>query len=181
PLLFMGEEWAETNPFLYFVSHGDRALLDAVRRGRREEFASFGWSGEVPDPADPETFWRSKLEWGKRTAQGHAGMLRLYRDLIRLRRDEPLLRPGGVAVHTELDSSAGWLAVRLGNGDGRALLLLCTFVRDAVERRVPLSVPGRWELVLSTDASRYDGQGLVEYDGVQLVTPGYSATVFRGG
>ena len=68
----MGEEWAETNPFLYFVSHGDRELLDAVRRGRREEFASFGWDDEVPDPGDEETFRRSKLEWARRTAPGHA-------------------------------------------------------------------------------------------------------------
>jgi maltooligosyltrehalose trehalohydrolase len=181
PLLFMGEEWAETNPFLYFVSHGDRELIEAVRRGRREEFAGFHADGDVPDPADEATFWQSKLEWGKLRAQGHAGMLRLYRDLIRLRRDEPLLRPGGARVHTEFDSSARWLAVRLHDGDARALLVLCSLDPAAEQARVPVTVPGRWDLVLATDAVRYDGQGTAAWDGVQLLTPGWSAAVFRGG
>src|SRR5690606_30764198 len=56
PLLFMGEEYGETAPFPYFVSHTDEALAEAVRRGRSEEFASFRWAGEPPDPQAPETF-----------------------------------------------------------------------------------------------------------------------------
>ena len=61
PLLFMGEEYGETAPFQYFVSHSDPALIEAVRRGRREEFAAFAWQGEPPDPQDEATFRRSKL------------------------------------------------------------------------------------------------------------------------
>ncbi|MBE0556970.1 MAG: malto-oligosyltrehalose trehalohydrolase, partial [Proteobacteria bacterium] len=56
PLLFMGEEYAEERPFLYFVSHTDEALIEAVRKGRREEFAGFQWDSNLPDPQDPETF-----------------------------------------------------------------------------------------------------------------------------
>ena len=179
PLLFMGEEWAETNPFLYFVSHGDRELLDAVRRGRREEFASFGWTGEVPDPGDEDTFWRSKLEWGKRTVRGHDAMLRLYRDLIRLRRDEPLLRPGGAVVEVDTDERARWLQVRLG-GDAGALLVVASVAPARRESRVPLA-KGSWDLMLATDAIRYDGGGRAEHDGDVLVLPGYSAAVLRGG
>lgn len=180
PLLFMGEEWGETNPFLYFVSHGDRALLDAVRRGRREEFASFGWDEEVPDPGDEDTFWRSKLEWGKRTARGHAGMLRLYGDLIRLRRDEPILRPGGAAIDSGADESAGWLQVRLGGDDRHALLIVAAFGAERSDKRVPL-VPGSWDIVLATDAIRYEGSGRVEYDGSAILLPGTSAAVLRAG
>ncbi|MGC8529212.1 MAG: malto-oligosyltrehalose trehalohydrolase [Leptospirillia bacterium] len=61
PLLFMGEEYGETRPFLYFTDHGDPDLIEAVRRGRQEEFAAFSWAGEVPDPQSPETFERSRL------------------------------------------------------------------------------------------------------------------------
>src|SRR5436853_3841728 len=61
PLLFMGEEYGETAPFQYFVSHSDPALIEAVRRGRKSEFAAFGWSAEPPDPQDEGTFARSRL------------------------------------------------------------------------------------------------------------------------
>ena len=61
PLLFMGEEYGETRPFLYFTDHGDPELIEAVRRGRKEEFSAFSWAGDLPDPQDPETFERSRL------------------------------------------------------------------------------------------------------------------------
>ncbi|MFO0841788.1 MAG: maltose alpha-D-glucosyltransferase [Gemmataceae bacterium] len=86
PLLFMGEEYGETAPFLFFTSHGDPGLIEAVRRGRREEFASFGWQGEVPDPQGEETFARSKLD----PSRGDPELLSLYRELIALRRTLPL-------------------------------------------------------------------------------------------
>ena len=60
-MLFMGEEYGETAPFQYFVSHGDPGLVEAVRQGRSKEFAAFKWQGEVPDPQAEATFERSKL------------------------------------------------------------------------------------------------------------------------
>jgi maltooligosyltrehalose trehalohydrolase len=86
PLLFMGEEYGETNPFLYFTSHGDAALIEAVRRGRREEFASFGWSTEIPDPHDEETFRRSRLNRTVCDADPHRSLLKLYKTLIAIRK-----------------------------------------------------------------------------------------------
>src|SRR6185503_1368635 len=88
----------ETNPFLYFTSHGDPALAEAVRRGRREEFRRFDWQAEVPDPQAEATFARSRLEWARRREGRHAELLRLHRDLLRLRRAELALRPGAVEV-----------------------------------------------------------------------------------
>jgi maltooligosyltrehalose trehalohydrolase len=82
PMLFMGEEYGETAPFQYFTSHSDPDLIDAVRRGRREEFEDFGWEGEAPDPHAEETFQRSKLTW-KETGS----VRKVYRDLLRLRRE----------------------------------------------------------------------------------------------
>lgn len=86
PLLFMGEEYAETAPFQYFISHLDPALVEAVRRGRREEFASFGWQDRVPDPQDKETFLRSQLQHQLKEKEPHACLLRFYKELIRMRK-----------------------------------------------------------------------------------------------
>jgi len=91
PMLFMGEEYGEESPFLYFVSHGDPALVEAVREGRRAEFAGFHQHGDTPDPQSPETFLRSKLKWEDRRKGHHGVMLEFYRTLINLRRSIPAL------------------------------------------------------------------------------------------
>ncbi|MEW6162761.1 MAG: malto-oligosyltrehalose trehalohydrolase [Nitrospirota bacterium] len=91
PLLFMGEEYGEDAPFLYFVSHSDPDLIEAVRKGRKEEFKVFSWKGEPPDPQDVETFLRSKIKWEKRKEGKHKVLLDFYKNLIRLRRDIPAL------------------------------------------------------------------------------------------
>ena len=92
PMLFMGEEYGEPAPFLYFTSHTDPDLAEAVRQGRRAEFADFQWQGEAPDPQDPDTFQRSKLDHGLRQQGHHARLLAFYTELIRLRRTHPALR-----------------------------------------------------------------------------------------
>ena len=87
PLLFQGEEWAASTPFLYFTDFEPGDLAEAVRRGRREEFAAFGWRPEdVPDPQDPATYRRSQLDWAELDKPGHREMLALYKRLIALRR-----------------------------------------------------------------------------------------------
>jgi maltooligosyltrehalose trehalohydrolase len=91
PLLFMGEEYAETAPFLYFTSHSEPSLVEAVRRGRREEFTAFRWLGEFPDPQDEATFLVSKLNWELRQESQHRLSAEFYRELIRLRREIPAL------------------------------------------------------------------------------------------
>jgi maltooligosyltrehalose trehalohydrolase len=86
PLLFMGEEYGETAPFLYFISHSDNDLIEAVRRGRKEEFRAFNWKEEPPDPQSEETFERSKINWARRERSNHAVLLSFYKELIRLRK-----------------------------------------------------------------------------------------------
>jgi maltooligosyltrehalose trehalohydrolase len=95
PLIFMGQEYGEPAPFLYFVSHSDPGLIEAVRNGRRNEFANFEWNGEVPDPQDERTFHRSRLNFAIRDRQPHAALLDFYRTAIRLRKSHPSL--GGAA------------------------------------------------------------------------------------
>jgi maltooligosyltrehalose trehalohydrolase len=92
PLLFMGEEYAENNPFLYFISHSDFKLIEAVREGRKKEFAGFHLDDKLfPDPMSVETFQRSKLDWSKREQGEHKVMLGYYKSLIELRRKIPAL------------------------------------------------------------------------------------------
>jgi maltooligosyltrehalose trehalohydrolase len=87
PMLFMGEEWAASSPWQFFTSHPEPELAAAVQTGRRREFAAHGWaSADVPDPQDPATFERSKLDWDELGKPGHAEILDLYRKLIALRR-----------------------------------------------------------------------------------------------
>jgi len=90
PLLFMGEEYGEPAPFLYFTSHNDPGLAEAVRKGRKEEFAAFAWKGDLPDPQSESTFLQSKLDHHLRDQQPHSVLWDFYQELIRLRKT---LRP----------------------------------------------------------------------------------------
>jgi maltooligosyltrehalose trehalohydrolase len=110
PMIFMGEEFGETAPFQYFTSHSDPELIDAVRRGRRDEFEEFEWHGQAPDPHAEETFQRSKLTWKEDPA-----VRDFYRQLLRLRRETPALRSLDLsAVHASADDERGVLVIRRG-------------------------------------------------------------------
>ena len=91
PLLFMGEEYDEPAPFVYFVSHSDPDLIKAVREGRKQEFAAFHCEGEPDDPEGVETFNKCKLNWEKRNEGKHKTMLDWYKHLIQLRQTIPAL------------------------------------------------------------------------------------------
>jgi maltooligosyltrehalose trehalohydrolase len=91
PLLFMGEEYAESAPFLYFVSHSDPDLISSVREGRKREFKAFQWEEEPPDPQSPQTFRACRLRWERRKKKEHRVMLAFYQRLIEVRRKIPAL------------------------------------------------------------------------------------------
>jgi maltooligosyltrehalose trehalohydrolase len=123
PMLFMGEEYGETAPFQYFTSHSDPDLIEAVRRGRREEFVRFAWQGETPDPHAEETFQRSKLNWSLPEREQHAMLRRLYHDLLRLRRETPALRTLDLArVETYTEDDRGVLLIRRWTDDDQVLI-----------------------------------------------------------
>ncbi|HRX71874.1 MAG: malto-oligosyltrehalose trehalohydrolase [Candidatus Competibacteraceae bacterium] len=91
PLLFMGEEYGEPRPFQYFISHGDTALIEGVREGRKKEFAAFHAKGEAPDPQSEAAFNGSKLQWELGNTGRHGQLRAFYRELLRLRRELPAL------------------------------------------------------------------------------------------
>jgi len=117
PLLFMGEEYGERNPFLFFCSFGDAALTEAVRKGRRQEFAAFAWQGEVPDPASEATFAASRLSWSWPEGTVHAGLRRLYGDLLAARRQWPALRDFVRRQARLLPGEGGAAVLELRRGD----------------------------------------------------------------
>jgi maltooligosyltrehalose trehalohydrolase len=92
PLLFMGEEYGETAPFLYFTSHHDPALAEDVRAGRRAEFSAFCGNGDPPDPQAESSFLQSRLDHGLREGGRHRVLWNFYRELIRFRKASPGLR-----------------------------------------------------------------------------------------
>jgi maltooligosyltrehalose trehalohydrolase len=91
PLIFMGEEYGETAPFLYFTSHTNSQLIEAVRQGRMKEFKSFHWLQKPPDPQNEATFSKSKLNWQLHSQNQHSIINDFYRRLITLRKDIPAL------------------------------------------------------------------------------------------
>ncbi|MFT3798085.1 malto-oligosyltrehalose trehalohydrolase [Microbacterium sp.] len=114
PMLFMGEEWGASTPWQYFTSHPEPWLAEATRRGRRAEFARMGWDEAlVPDPNDPATFQRSKLDWTETDAGDHARLLALYRRLARLRRERPQLTEPLLAASSGQSAGPGrWILRR---------------------------------------------------------------------
>lgn len=116
PLLFMGEEWAAGTPWQYFTDHVDADLAEAVRAGRRAEFAAHGWSADdVPDPQDVATLAASTLDWQEPAHGHHERMLAWYKALLALRQARPDLRdPDLTAVHVEPADSPDAFVIHRG-------------------------------------------------------------------
>ena len=150
PLFFQGEEWAAPEPFQYFVSHGDPALVEAVRNGRREEFKAFSWGGEVPDPQDESTFLRSKIDRAHRdTPQGRAA-LRWHRDLLALRREHAALQDDRREALEAQRQGPALLLRRWSSGKEIAVVAL--FAEEEREIELPR---GTWRPLLDSGAEPY--------------------------
>ncbi len=142
-MLFMGEEWGASTPFQFFSSHAEPELARATAEGRKREFADHGWDADaIPDPQDPHTFHRSKLNWSELDEGAHARLLQLYRDLIALRRNEPdLCDPWLDNLIVDYDEQSRWIALRRGT-----LTVACNLGAE------PVLVPFAGELVLSSES-----------------------------
>jgi maltooligosyltrehalose trehalohydrolase len=157
PMLFMGEEWAASTPWQYFTDHTEPELAEAVREGRRREFADHGWGpNDVPDPQHEGTVEASRLNWDEVATEPHASVLAWYRSLLALRRARPeLVDPRLDRMRVEFgrfDGGAGWLVVHRGG--------LRVAVNLAAEpRTVPLDAPAI-DVLLASDSVRTAGHGL---------------------
>jgi maltooligosyltrehalose trehalohydrolase len=168
PMLFMGEEWGASTPWQYFTDHTDDSIAEAVRRGRRDEFASHGWHrGQIPDPQAGATFVRSKLDWSELARQPHALLLAWYTQLIRARREHPDLGdPRLDRVRVRHDAEAETVVVERGE-------YVVAVNLSAVERHLDVATGSGPDLAV-TLAWRPDDTVLA--DGV-LTLPSESAAI----
>ncbi len=170
PLLFMGEEYSETQPFAYFIDHSDKALVEAVRRGRREEFAAFAWQAEPPDPHAQDTFENARLR--RPGTEPHKSMRAYYRRLLELRDRHHL--NSGAWQNRRVEAHDAAEAVTMVSHD---VALVLAFGEQPATLCGALPA-GRWCLELSSRAHTWQGPGddapaQIESSGrVQLTLPG---------
>lgn len=161
-MLFMGEEWGSRSPFQFFSSHPEPELARATAEGRKAEFAAHGWDAdEIPDPQDPATFERSKLNWGEVDDGVHARLHDTYRGLIALRHNESdFADPWLTHLRIDYDEAARWIIMYRGE-----FAVVCNLADTAV------TVPVTGEVVLAWEQPAPDG------DGTRI--PGQSFAVLR--
>ncbi len=161
-MLFMGEEWGSTRPFQFFSSHPEPDLARATAEGRRAEFAEHGWDADtVPDPQDPDTFERSKLDWTEAVEPVHAELRDFYRTLIRLRRTEPdMADPWLPDLGVDVDEDRRWIVMRRG-----AVAIAANLGTEAVEVGVGGDALAQW--------------GLPEIGADRTMLPAHSVAVVR--
>jgi maltooligosyltrehalose trehalohydrolase len=157
PLLFMGEEYGETAPFLYFTNHGDPGLIEAVRQGRREEFAAFLWQGEIPDPDAEATFLRSKLQQTPRT-QHQQVLWDLHQELIRLRKTLPALAKLSKEHQEVIGYEAEKVLFVCRWSAATQVFAVFHFGRAAVSLPLPIGA-GRWRRLLDSSDQQWLGPG----------------------
>ena len=160
PLLFMGEEYGETMPFPFFCSFDDPVLIEAVRRGRREEFASlaFRWGTDIPDPQALETMAGTKLDWTWPEGAAHAQFRQLHQDILAARRRWPGLRDRQHTTARLMKSSdskrPNLLMFYRGNGDERLLIVANLTMEIALITTMELNEK---RVLLSSEDTRYGG------------------------
>jgi len=158
PLIFMGEEYGETAPFPYFVSHAEPELIEAVRKGRREEFAAFRWQGEIPDPQDEKTFTSARINRNLRDQGQHCVLLEFYKELIRLRKVTPAL--ANLSKDTlEIKADEENKAIIMHRWkDNSEVIAVFNFADGGVSIRLTVPV-GQWRKYLDSAEERWQGSG----------------------
>lgn len=163
PLLFMGEEYGERNPFLYFVSHLDKQLNRLVREGREQEFDAFhDGPGNAPDPSDPDTFKRSLLSWDILNNNENKAMFNYYKTLIRLRKDLPVLN-FPEKDHIRISEKGKRLMIERWN-DHEIILALLNFEKHHQNFETPAGMTGTYYRILDSAGKQWAGPGTLSPD-----------------
>ena len=163
PLLFMGEEYAEKNPFLFFTDYEDSELQSAVSEGRRKEFKDFNWD-EIPDPQDEQSFFNSKLTPRENWTKENQWIFNFYRDLINLRKKHPALRHlEKENTEARVNSEQKIVEVKRWNNDKKLRALI-----NMGEEEIPLEVTSGRQ-IFNSEWKQYGGK--IEGD---------SSTLYKG-
>jgi len=166
PMLFQGEEWGASTPFLFFTDHQEPELANAIREGRCKEFSAFGWKPEdTPDPQAHETFLKSTLNWKELLQPSHAALLDWHKALVQLRRKEAALASGDLkSVRIQFDETRRWFIVERGS-----IVVVCNL---AAKQKVPLPSATKCEVLLASESG-------VEFSADGIVMPEDSVVIVR--
>jgi len=176
PLLFMGEEYGETAPFAYFVSHIDKALIDSVRRGRIEEFSSFSWKAKVPDPQDEKTFLKCKIDLSRRFQGPHSVLHDFHKAILKMRASVPALscRASDDPVISSLKEHKVVMMKRRSTRE--EIVVLLHFGEKAKTAAVPLKPGCTWECIVDSSSVRWGGTSALSPD---IVKPADALTELK--
>jgi maltooligosyltrehalose trehalohydrolase len=156
PLLFMGEEWSEPHPFLYFADPMDQQLAEAIRKGRKEEFKAFHSNGEAPDPVLEDTFLQSKLQWNLLNSEPYQTMFRYYAQLISLRKKMPVLRQcDRKQMEVSCDAMQNILRIYRWS-DGQYIVATMNFSQQPYETKMPENCK-QWKNILDSADPEWRG------------------------
>lgn len=154
PMLFMGEEYGEDQPFFYFVNHADPELVNAVREGRKNEFKDFNWAADPPDPQAEETFTNSKLQWSKRD-EGKYGIIHAWhKALIRLRKQPALQTFKKNNIRAYVLENKGLVLHRRSEDELQYLICFLNFSTEAISYTLP-GTTGSWISLLDSNDSQW--------------------------
>lgn len=161
PLLFMGEEYGEESPFLYFVSHSDQELIRNVREGRKKEFGGFPGHQDPPDPLDENTYLSSRIRWHKRNNRKNSTLLDFYRELMGLRKSlPPLANPRRDTIDVYSCGSSNLLIFMQRWCDRRKDHVCCVFNPDSIDTEFTMpACSSRWIKVLDSAEEKWYGPG----------------------
>lgn len=163
PMLFMGEEYGETKPFLYFVSHTDPGLVEAVRKGRKEEFETFKWQGEVPDPQSQETFEKSKLNWDFKNDEKAKILFSYYQFLIKNRKEGKFSAFSKEKISVQYSEGEKLMIIHSNEKtqDAKPTLCVLNFSENDTSFNLPGSTRG-WGKFLDSAEVAWNGPGGAE-------------------
>lgn len=172
PMLFMGEEYGDESPFYYFVSHGDKELVNLVREGRKKEFEGYSWDAVPPDPQAEDTFKKSGIHWEKRYQGKHAVLLNWYKHLISLRSTCPaLLNFSKNEVRATINGQWGLILYRKDQEEKQHLACLFNFSDEELSFTLPMQ-EYHWEKLVDSK----DSQWLEKQDSAQQSHPDHSTS-----
>jgi maltooligosyltrehalose trehalohydrolase len=165
PMLFMGEEYAESNPFQYFISHTDEELAALVNKGRREEFSSFKWQGDPPDPRLEQTFNNSMLQWNLLKEERNKEMFDFYKSIISLKKSQPALRSTDRSGCKACADSERQLVYVERESDDQQVYCILNFSTGHQEFAMQGS---GWQLLLNSSTMKENKDGQIQPESIRI-------------
>ena len=158
PMLFMGEEWGSASPFLYFVSHTDPDLVEAVRKGRKAEFEAFHARGEAPDPQSEETFHKSKLDWEALEKNQHKILYQYYKKLIELRKtNAPFRFLNRDNINVQVDEAAKIITLYRWHEKDHTICLM-NFSQKPIKMQAPFQENSEFTKIFDSADPQWNGE-----------------------